>query len=189
MKDFQHDIARAIAVLNAGGTILYPTDTVWGVGCDATNDEAVRRVYALKRRDDAKALVTLVGDSDDLANVTGHVSAQVKHLACNSTRPTTVIYDRPVGLSTLVVAEDGSAAIRLTHEKFSAMLCQQFGKPLVSTSANISGHPAPARFDQIDNEIVDGVDYVCESRRDEDNGAPSRIVKVNADGSITILRD
>jgi L-threonylcarbamoyladenylate synthase len=189
MNEYLHDISQAIAVLNAGGTILYPTDTVWGIGCDATNDEAVRRVYALKQRDDAKALVTLVGSMSQLEGLAGKITDNVAHLLADNSRPTTIIYDAPQGLSRLVVADNGSAAIRLTREDFSALLCRTFGKPLVSTSANISGHPAPQRFDQIDPAILAGVDYVCLSRRDEDNGPPSRIVKLNADGSITCIRD
>ncbi len=186
----REDIKKAIEVLNKGGVILYPTDTIWGIGCDATNEEAVRRVYEIKHRADAKALITLV---DSEAKIQGYVS-EVPEVAWQliecSTRPLTIIYDGARHLAPNLVAEDGSVAIRLTNEAFSKELCLRFHRPIVSTSANLSGEPSPATFDEISDDIKNAVDYICTSRRDEHTPSrPSSIIKLSASGEFKIIRE
>lgn len=186
----KEDIRRALDVLNKGGVILYPTDTIWGIGCDATNEEAVSRVYAIKRRTDAKALITLV---DSEAKIQGYVR-EIPNVAWQlidcSTRPLTIIYDGARHLAPNLLAEDGSVAIRLTREAFSRELCLRFHRPIVSTSANLSGEPSPATFDDISEDIKQAVDYVCTSRRDDRTPArPSSIIKLAANGEVKIIRE
>ena len=149
MTDLAKDISSAVAVLRKGGIIVYPTDTVWGIGCDACNSEAVRRVFEIKRRADSKALITLVADGEDVARYTSSDFSAAMKLIGESRRPTTVIYPGAKGLAPELIADDGSVGIRLTSEAVSAAICRGLGRPLVSTSANISGCPAPlclARF-------------------------------------------
>lgn len=189
-KAWREDINRALEVINRGGVILYPTDTIWGLGCDATNEEAVRRIYAIKHREDAKALISLV-DSD--AKIQFYVR-DVPYIAWDlidiSVKPTTIIYDHARNLAPNLLAEDGSAAIRITNEPFSKELCFRMRRALVSTSANISGLPAPRRFDDIPQHILDAVDYVCTSRRNERNNPPaSSVIKIGSDCSIKVIRE
>lgn len=185
----ERDIQEAVATLNKGGVILYPTDTVWGIGCDATNPAAVRRVFGIKRRDDSKALITLVADIADTARFSTVSLPEAEAIVNETERPTTVIYPGARGLAPELIADDGSVGMRVTGEKVSASLCRAFGKPLVSTSANISGEPAPAIFPEITREILEAVDYVMESRRDDTSRSlPSRIIKINDDGSTTVIR-
>lgn len=189
-RAWRADIDEAVRVVRAGGLILYPTDTVWGIGCDATNPEAVARVFALKQRVDAKALITLIDNEAKLAYFVPNVPETAWDLMEYSTRPLTIIYDGARNLAPNLMAADGSAALRVTHERFSKALCFRLRGPLVSTSANISGHPAPATFADIESEIVNGVDYVCTSRREERKPAkPSSIVKLGAKGEIKIIRN
>jgi L-threonylcarbamoyladenylate synthase len=187
MDKMEEDITNAVRVLSSGGVILYPTDTVWGIGCDATNADAVRRVFQIKHRDDSKALISLVGDLDELKKLVD-VTPEVEDLLRMQPRPTTVIYNNPGALAPNLLADDGSAAIRVTAEAFSSRLCHVFGRPLVSTSANISGEPTPRSFSEISETIINSVDYVCTSRRDEADTTPSTIIKVNTDGTITYIR-
>ena len=164
----EEDIRQAVEVMRRGGVILYPTDTIWGIGCDATNEEAVRRVYDIKKRDDSKALICLV-DSDH--RLQRYVSDVPKNLAPN------------------LLAEDGSVGIRVTREEFSRQLCYRFQKAVVSTSANVSGEPSPACFDDISDEIKNAVDYIVQSRRKEKTKAvPSSIIKLGSDGEVAIIR-
>ncbi len=187
---FREDIKKAIEVMNRGGVILYPTDTIWGIGCDATNEDAVRRVYSIKQRADAKALITLVDSEAKIQSYVTEVPDVAWDLIELSTRPLTVIYDGARHLAANLLAEDGSAAIRLTNEPFSKELCLRFRRPVVSTSANISGQPAPATFDEISDEIKQAVDYVCTSRRNERTPSrPSSIIKLGATGEIKIIRE
>ncbi len=187
---FKEDIKKAIEVMNRGGVILYPTDTIWGIGCDATNEDAVRRVYSIKQRADAKALITLVDSEAKIQSYVTEVPDVAWDLIELSTRPLTVIYDGARHLAANLLAEDGSAAIRLTNEPFSKELCLRFRRPVVSTSANISGQPAPATFDEISDEIKQAVDYVCTSRRNERTSSrPSSIIKLGATGEIKIIRE
>ncbi len=185
----QNDIFKAVSVMKRGGAILYPTDTVWGIGCDATSSDAVRRVYEIKRRSDSKALISLVSDIDMLERFVGNIPSSVADFLKKSDRPTTVVYPSCRLLAPELLADDGSAGIRVTSEIYSRGLCQELGVPVVSTSANISGEPAPALFSEISEEIISAVDYVADFRRDDSTvSAPSRVVKLNSDGSFIILR-
>lgn len=185
----QEDVKNAIEVLRKGGVILYPTDTVWGIGCDATNAEAVKRVYEIKQRDDSKAMICLVDSPDRLQRYVRQVPDVAWDIFELSTKPTTVILDGAVNLPQNLVAEDGSIAMRVTAEEFSKELCFRFQKPLVSTSANISGEPAAQNFCDISEEIINAVDYVCQSRRNEHKPhKPSSIIKLGIGGEITIIR-
>lgn len=182
------EINKAIEVLDAGGLILYPTDTVWGIGCDATNTEAVRKVYQLKQREDSKALICMVAND---AMLERHVS-EVPDLAYDimdlSTKPTTIIYDSPKGIADNLVATDDTIAIRVTNDKFCQYLINKFKRPIVSTSANISGEPTPRKFTQITAPILKGVDYVVNLYRDKQNASPSAIIKLSNDGTVKVIR-
>jgi L-threonylcarbamoyladenylate synthase len=185
----KEDIRRAIEVMNNGGIILYPTDTIWGLGCDATNAEAVKRIYAIKQRTDAKALISLV---DSEAKVQFYVR-EVPEVAWDvmelSERPMTVVFDGGRNLAPNLLAEDGSVAIRITKEPFSKELCIRMKRAIVSTSANISGEPAPRCFAEISKEIIAAVDYVCTSRQDEPpTQKASSIIKLGVGGEVTIIR-
>jgi len=183
------DIKKAIEVMNKGGVILYPTDTVWGIGCDATNAEAVAKVYKIKRRDDSKALICLVDSDARLQRYVRDVPAVAWDLLELAVKPTTVILDNAVNLAPNLIAEDGSIAMRITKEPFSHELCYRFQKALVSTSANVSGEPAASNFCDISQEILDAVDYVCWSRRQEHKPhTPSSIIKLKQNGEVTIIR-
>lgn len=183
------DIKNAVEVLRKGGVILYPTDTVWGIGCDATNAEAVSRVYAIKHRDDSKALICLVDSDARLQRYVRDVPTVAWELLDVVTKPTTVILDGAVNLAPNLIADDGSIALRITQEPFSKELCYRFQKALVSTSANISGEPAAANYCDISDDIINAVDYVCFSRRQEHKPhTPSSIIKLKANGEVTIIR-
>jgi L-threonylcarbamoyladenylate synthase len=189
----EEDIKRAVEVLRKGGVILYPTDTVWGIGCDATNAEAVKRVYEIKQRDDSKALICLV-DSDArlqryVRNVPDVAWQLIDSLQDSGSKPTTLILDGAINLAPNLIAEDGSIALRITQEPFSKELCYRFQKALVSTSANISGQPAAQNYGDIDPELLEAVDYVCWSRRQEHQPhQPSSIIRLRQDGEVTIIR-
>lgn len=186
MKD---SLEKALKVLKEGGIILYPTDTVWGIGCDATNSEAVERIFALKKRADAKAMLMLVGSDGQLQQFVKTVPDIAWQLIDAAVDPLTIIYDEPINISHLLLAEDGSAGFRITKEWFSKTLCERLRHPVVSTSANISGEKTPSSFQEISNEILEGVDYVVESRREEsDNHRPSNIIKVGNDSVVKVIR-
>ena len=183
------DIKNAVEVLRKGGVILYPTDTVWGIGCDATNPDAVARVYQIKHRDDSKALICLVDSDARLQQYVRNVPNVAWDLIDVAIKPTTIILDGAVNLAPNLIAEDGSIALRVTKEPFSKELCYRFQKALVSTSANISGQPAAANYRDISQEILDAVDYVCWSRRQEHKPhTPSSIIKLSANGEVKIIR-
>ena len=185
----QEDIKNAIEVMKQGGVILYPTDTVWGIGCDATNAEAVAKVYKIKKRDDSKALICLVDSDARLQRYVRNVPNVAWDILDITTKPTTIILDGAINLAPNLIAEDGSIALRITKEPFSHELCYRFQKPLVSTSANISGEPAAANYNDISQELLDAVDYVCFSRRQEHKPhTPSSIIKLKEDGEVTIIR-
>jgi len=185
----QQDIEAAVKVLRNGGVILYPTDTVWGIGCDATNAEAVAKVYVIKQRDDSKAMICLVDSDVRLQRYVRNVPEVAWDLLELSTKPTTVILDNAVNLAPNLIAADGSIAMRITQEPFSKQLCYRFQKPLVSTSANISGEPAAQNFCDISEQLLNAVDYVCWSRRQEHKPhTPSSIIKLTHDGVVTIIR-
>jgi L-threonylcarbamoyladenylate synthase len=189
----EEDIKQAVETMRKGGVILYPTDTVWGIGCDATNAEAVKRVYEIKQRDDSKALICLV-DSDArmqryFRNVPDVAWQLIDGLKDSDARPTTLILDGAINLAENLIAEDGSVGMRITNEPFSKELCYRFQKAIVSTSANISGKPAAQNYCDIDPQIIDAVDYVCWSRRQEHKPhTPSSIIKLKENGEVTIIR-
>lgn len=189
MKISEEDIKAAVDALRRGEIILYPTDTVWGIGCDATNSEAVKRVYDIKRRVDSKALILLVGDINMLWRYVDDVPEIAEQLIEVSDRPVTVIYDHARNVAPETVAADGSVAIRVTTEAFSKELCRRLGRPIVSTSANISGEPTAATYAQISDEIKNSVDYVAEYGRDDSTPSqPSIIIKISSDSSFKIIR-
>ena len=183
------DIRKACEVMEKGGVILYPTDTIWGIGCDATNEEAVKRIFEIKHRADSKAMLILIDTAAKLNYYVKDVSDVAWDLIDLADKPMTIIYDGARNLAPNLLAEDGSVGIRVTNESFSKQLCQRFRKAIVSTSANISGNPSPANFSEISEEIKQAVDYIVENRRDEKTKAkPSSIIKLSAKGEIKIIR-
>ncbi|MCC8072125.1 MAG: threonylcarbamoyl-AMP synthase [Bacteroidales bacterium] len=183
------EAAAAVETLRRGGVILYPTDTIWGIGCDAYNKDAIKRVYQIKRRADSKALITLVSDLAMLERHVEMVPEVAYQLLEVATRPLTIIYDHGRGVATELLAPDGSIGIRLTADPFCQRLCKALRRPIVSTSANISGQAAPASFAEISPEIIAEVDYVVGLRHDEaTDAAPSSVVKLSDNGEIKILR-
>ena len=187
----EQDIKNAVECMRKGGVILYPTDTVWGIGCDATNPEAVAKVYQIKQRDDSKALICLVDSADRMARYFRNVPEVAWQFidVAMPVKPTTVILDDATGVANNLVAEDGTLAMRVTYEPFSKQLCYRFQKPVVSTSANISGEPAAQNYCDIVPEILEAADYVCWTRRQEHKPhKPSSIVKISRDGQVTIIR-
>lgn len=186
----RQDITQALETMQRGGVILYPTDTIWGLGCDASNPEAVARIYAIKQREDAKALISLVDSDAKIQFYVPDVPDVAWDLIELSERPLTIVYDNVRHLAENLKADDGSAALRVTKEEFSRTLCMRMKRAVVSTSANISGQPAPRRFADISPEVLAAVDYVCTSRRNEpDNGQASSIIKLSASSEITIIRE
>lgn len=185
------DLHQALKVLREGGVILYPTDTVWGIGCDATNEAAVARVYDIKRRVDSKAMLVLLDGAGKLQGYMDKVPETAWMLleANDGQRPMTIIYPHAKNLATNLLAEDGSVGIRITQELFSKALCEQLRRPIVSTSANFSGEPAAKVFAEISPELIEAVDYVCEFRRDDNSlHLPSSIIKIDEKERITIIR-
>ncbi|NIG53930.1 L-threonylcarbamoyladenylate synthase [Chitinophaga sp. Cy-1792] len=190
MEIFEDDITAALPVLRTGGLILYPTDTIWGIGCDATDETAVKKVYELKQREESKSLVILLADVRDLLHFVANPRPDIADVIAGFDRPTTVIYEGALGLAPNVINTDGSIAIRIVKDPFCRHLIKRLRKPLVSTSANISGQPSPAAFQEVDPAIVNGVDYVVKYRQSEAAAArASRIIKIHKDGSISIIRD
>ena len=185
----KEDIRRAVEVMNKGGIILYPTDTIWGLGCDATNADAVRRIYEIKQRTDAKALISLVDSETKVQFYVKEVPEVAWDVMELSERPMTVVFDGGRNLAPNLLAEDGSVAIRITKEAFSKELCMRMKRAIVSTSANISGQPAPRCFSEISEEIKEAVDYICTSRQDEPpTQTASSIIKLGVGGEVTIIR-
>ena len=185
----KEDIKNAIDAMKKGGVILYPTDTVWGLGCDATNAEAVAKIYKIKQRDDSKALICLADSVDRVQRYVRDVPSVAWDPMELSDKPTTVILDGAVNLAPNLIAEDGSIGLRVTNEPFSKELCYRFQKAIVSTSANISGEPAAQNYCDISPEILEAVDYVCWTRRQEHKPhKPSSIIKLTKDGRVTIIR-
>jgi len=204
MRYDKDDLQEALRVLRDGGIIVYPTDTVWGIGCDATNAEAVKKIYALKQREDSKSMLVLL---DSAAKLDYYVDVpETAEMLLEETspqpspqgkgddedtscKPMTIIYPNARHLAENLIAEDGSIGIRITNEAFSKALCAQLKRPLVSTSANISGHTTAHFFHEIEEEILRGADYVCRFRRDDETPhEPSTIIKVNNDGTFKIIR-
>lgn len=190
LRDYRNDIRQAVEVMNRGGVILYPTDTIWGIGCDACNEEAVQRIFSIKRRADSKALITLVDSDAKIPFYVEDVPEVAWDLMECAERPLTIIYDRARNLAPNLLAEDGSAGIRVTHEPFSRELCLRMKRAVVSTSANISGEPSPRNFEEISEEIKQAVDYICTSRRHERNlEKASSIIKLGSGGLVKIIRE
>ncbi|MCL1934733.1 MAG: L-threonylcarbamoyladenylate synthase [Candidatus Azobacteroides sp.] len=184
------DLNKACEVLQKGGVILYPTDTIWGLGCDATSEDAVKRIYKIKRRSDSKSMLTLLDSPTRLVRYVDDLPEIAISLIEDSNKPLTIIYSGAKNLAPNLIASDGTVGIRITREAFSQKLCRQFGKPIVSTSANFSGEPAPANFSEINNEIFRLVDYVVNYRRDEmQKSKPSSIIRLDKDGVIKIIRE
>ena len=176
--------------MREGGVILYPTDTIWGIGCDATNEDAVRRVYEIKQRQDSKAMLVLVDSSVKVDFYVRDVPEVAWDLIDMADKPLTIIYSGARNLAANLLAEDGSVGIRVTNEDFSKRLCQQFRKAIVSTSANISGQPSPKNFSEISEEVKSAVDYIVGYRQEEiSNPKPSSIIKLDKGGVIKIIRE
>lgn len=176
---FDNEVEKALAVLRSGGIILYPTDTVWGIGCDATNEKSVRRIFELKQREDSKSMIVLVADERDVLQYVAAPDLAVFDFIQQQLRPTTIIYEGAIGLAQNLVAADGSIAMRIVRDEFCRHLVKRLRKPLVSTSANISGEKTPANFAAISEEIKKSVDYVVQWRQDDQSSSqkPSQIIK------------
>ena len=182
------EINNALTVLKRGGIILYPTDTVWGIGCDATNAEAIDKIFALKRRSDKKSMICLVSDFKMLNEYIEDVPEVAYDILRYADKPTTIIYDDAIRVAENLIAEDNSLAIRVTKDRFCETLIKKLRKPLVSTSANFSGLKTPQSFAEIDPLILEGVDYVVNLHREKKSGKPSAIIKLKNDGSVKVIR-
>ena len=188
--DFTIDVETSLKVLQSGGLILYPTDTIWGIGCDATNEQAVDKIFALKQRPEAKSMIVLLADEKELLQYVAHVDLQVFDYLKKAKKPTTVIYDGAIGLAPNVINTDGSVAIRIVKEPFCKHLIKRLRKPIVSTSANLSGDASPATFNNISSAIWQGVDYIVQYRQnDQTVHEASAIIKWNRDASVTVIRE
>ena len=189
MIDVNIEIETCIEILNNGGLILYPTDTIWGIGCDATNAVAVAKIYQLKKRQEEKSLIILLAEEKEINSYLIDVDPEVFKFLKTVTKPTTIIYDGAVGLAENTINKDGSIAIRITKDPFCKQLIKKFRKPIISTSANLAGTPSPAMFAAIDPIIKNGVDYIVEFRQDDETIAlPSSIIKWNKNGTHIIIR-
>ena len=184
----QQEIKNCLEVLNNGGLILYPTETVWGIGCDATNPEAIKKVYKLKQREDKKSLICLAADERMLKNYVKEVPQVALDIIEISDKPITIIYDEAQNLASNLIAEDGSIAFRIPDDDFCYWLLRKFNKPIVSTSANISGEPTPNWFKEISNPILKGVDYVVNLYHDKIFKNPSSIIKLSNNGEVKVIR-
>ena len=184
------DIKAALDVLQKGGVILYPTDTIWGIGCDACNEEAVKKVYAIKNRIDSKSMLVLMENAALIERYVTELPDVAYDLIELTDKPLTIIFDGARSLAKNLIAEDGSIGIRITTEKFSSELIRRFKRPIVSTSANISGKPSPSCFGEIEPEIIDAVDYVVKYRQDDlQKSVPSGIIKLGRSGEVKIIRE
>lgn len=185
----QDEVNNAVEVLRKGGVILYPTDTVWGIGCDPTNADAVKRVFEIKRREDSKSMICIVDDPNRIVRYVRDIPDVAWDMLQLATTPLTLILDDVKGLAPGMTAEDGSAGFRVTSEEFSKTLCYRFQKPIVSTSANISGEPTAKTFDDISDKIKNAVDYIVKyNRRCKEKHSPSKIVKICNNNEIKIIR-
>jgi L-threonylcarbamoyladenylate synthase len=187
MSDYTNDIEKCLATLKNGGTILYPTDTIWGIGCDATNTAAVAKIYAIKKRDEKKSMIILLAHENDIKNYAKEPNEKIKKLIANTERPLTIIYPAAKNLASNLINEDGTIAIRVVKDAFCEYLIKSLGKPIVSTSANISGEETAKHFGEISTEIKTSVDYIVEQRQKEKgDAAASKIVKWDVDDIIVI---
>ncbi|QIE58023.1 threonylcarbamoyl-AMP synthase [Rasiella rasia] len=183
------EIENALATLKRGGLILYPTDTVWGIGCDATNADAVDKIYALKKRAENKAMICLVHDFKMLNQFVEEIPEVAYDILKYAVKPTSIIYDDPIRVATNLIAEDNSLAFRVSKDDFCKTLIRKFRKPIVSTSANLSGKATPRSFAEISEEIKSGVDYVVNHGRKGKSSNPSAIIKLKLNGSVTVIRE
>lgn len=189
MIDFNSEVEAALNVLRIGGVILYPTDTIWGLGCDATNEKAVEKIYQVKQRSDSKSLIILVADERDILQYVAAPDLAVFDFIEKQIKPTTIIFENAINLADNLIAGDGSIAIRIVRDEFCRHLIKRLRKPIVSTSANISGQAAPICFDDISDEIKNAVDHIVQWRREDKTEAqPSQIVKWKGDGNYVIVR-
>lgn len=185
----EEDIQKALKVVSGGGIILYPTDTVWGLGCDATDSEAVRKIFEIKRRAASQSMLCLVADIPQLERYVDDIPDVAFELIEAAVNPLTIIYSHPVGIAPEALASDGSVGMRITHEAFSNALCRKLRKPLISTSANISGNRTPLNFSQIDEKVIESVDYVVNYRKnDRSTPSPSDIIKISDGGLVKVIR-
>lgn len=187
-NNYKEDIEKALATLRAGGIIIYPTDTIWGIGCDASNPEAVDKIYKIKGRADSKAMLALVGSDGQLQQFVSDIPDIAWELIDAAVNPLTIIYDHPQGVADNLKAPDGSLGVRISSEKFSSELCRRLRKPIVSTSANFSGKPSPKTFGEIDPEILKAVDYVVEYGREKGPASASNIIKLSDGGVFKVIR-
>lgn len=188
-REYEQDLKNALEILSKGGIILYPTDTIWGVGCDARNSEAVKRIFKLKRRDDSKSMLVLAGSKESIREIVDDIPDIAGQLIELSEEPLTIIYDGAKNIAKELIATDGSVGIRVTKEDFTRELCLRLGSVLVSTSANISGEKSPSIFKEISDEIKQGVDYIVKYRQNESESyKPSHIIKITEGGEFKILR-
>ena len=186
---FENDIVQSLETLRQGGLILYPTDTIWGIGCDATNPDAVQKIFVLKHRPESKSMIVLLADMKDINIYSGRPEPSIIEFLNKTTNPTTVIYENALGLAENLINEDGSVAMRIVREDFCRHLLKRFRKPIVSTSANISGQSAPENFAEISDEIKQGVDYIVKYRQQENSKArASVLVRFDKSGEPIILR-
>jgi L-threonylcarbamoyladenylate synthase len=185
---YHSEIEKAIPILEAGGIILYPTDTIWGIGCDATNPSAIKKIYALKKRPDKKAMIILVADEKDIYKYVKDPSEKVFEYLKHAEKPTTVIYNNAINLPSELLSEDNSIAIRIVQDDFCKDLIREIGNPIVSTSANLSGDKSPFSFNEINEEIQSGVDYIVKYRTQEVMHAASSIIRLNSAGAIEVIR-
>ncbi|PCJ98367.1 MAG: threonylcarbamoyl-AMP synthase [Flavobacteriaceae bacterium] len=189
MTQFQEEINACRSVLKEGGLILYPTDTIWGIGCDATNEEAVKKIYTLKKRIDTKTMICLVANDFMLEKHVTKVPEAAYDIIDLAEKPTTIVYDNPKGIANNLVATDNSVAIRVATDKFCQYLITNLKKPIVSTSANISGKPAPKSFKEIDPAILKGVDYIVNLHQEMTMAKPSSIIKIGNGGLVKVIRE
>lgn len=188
MEDVSQEVHNAFEIIKDGGIILYPTDTVWGIGCDATNADAVAKIYALKKREESKSMIVLMNGDRMMYNVFKEIPEVAWQILDLSEKPTTLILDNPRNVASNVIAPDKTLGVRIVKEPFCYKLMERMKKPLVSTSANVSGAPTPASFKEISAEIINGVDYVVNLHRDRQGGKPSAIIKLTNDSQVKVIR-
>ena len=187
-SDINQEVHKAFEIIKEGGIILYPTDTVWGIGCDATNPEAVAKIYQLKQREETKSMIVLMNGEKMIYNVFKEVPEVAWQIIDLSEKPTTIILDQPRNVAANIIASDNTLGIRLVKEPFCFKLMEKMKKPLVSTSANISGQPTPIAFKDISQDIIKGVDYVVNLHQDKIAGKPSTIIKLTNDSQVKVIR-
>lgn len=189
MNSFSEDIIFCTKTLKSGGIILYPTDTIWGIGCDATNSAAVKRIYQLKKRAETKSMILLLSDKEMLTEYVGNPSKKILLYLQKQTKPTTAIFENAINLPAIIINNDGTVGMRITQDKFCKTVIEKLKRPLVSTSANISGESFPQNFLEISAKIKNGVDYIVQHRQNDfEKKAPSSIIKLNSDNEIEVIR-